>query len=709
MNIKNNSRKSKILILASSLTVILGAVVAPQVQAISTTPTPTCNATGTSCTVSFAYSGDYYTWTPPADVRTMTMSIAGAQGGRSGGNGSRTTATFKTIPTTPLYIYVGGQGSSGNAAAGGFNGGGAAGSGHNDEGSGGGATDIRTSTLLADRIAVAGGGGGTGGWVGGAGGSGASTTGNPGGNGQGLGGGAGTPTAGGSGGTSNGTLTSSGAAGALGVGGQGGSANNPSNSVAGGGGGGGGYYGGGGGGADTDPTGVDGGGGGSGSSFTNSTRFQSIGYAVAWQPGNGAASITYNLGPTVTSFTAPASPSNAATPVFNITFGQSVSGLTADDFTISGTATSCYISTLTGSGASYAATVSGCTDGTISLTLKVDTVNGNAIGPVRTYSTTPITLDRTLPEISTLTKQPSTNDLVVYKAVFTETVTGLAADSTDWIVKGTGCVIQFMSGSGTDYTITIANCSNGNLAGLVLNPLSVIDTAGNIGPSLANQTGVTKIDTTAPVMRVTDITAPGVGGLPIWVFDSEEPTTGMAANKFTFSGTATSCVMNYSVLRAGLGWQIALTGCGVGSTQVTMSANAVADTAGNLGPTTALASNVINITPDEIVNQRLNAAGQPTGATITYPKVPEQTGSSITTKDPSKQYSPTGKIDSSKGQVPATVAPPTKELKEEGAKKLVLSPEESQPMFISAGLLVIALLLVAFAAGSSLRFRRRRH
>jgi len=709
MNIKNNSRKPKILILASSLSVILGAVVVPAVQAISNTPTPTCNTTGTSCTVSFPYSGDYYTWTPPADVRSISMALTGAQGGRSGGNGARTFGTFKTVPTAPLYIYVGGQGSSGNGAAGGFNGGGAAGSGHNDEGSGGGASDIRTSTLLADRIAVAGGGGGTGGWVGGAGAAAGGTTGSAGGNGQGFGGGAGTPTGGGLGAASNGTLTSPGTAGALGVGGNGGSANTPSSSVAGGGGGGGGYFGGGGGGADTESIGVDGGGGGSGSSYANSTKFQSVGYSVGWQSGNGSATITYNLGPTVTSFTAPASPSNAATPVFNITFGQSVTGLTADDFTISGTAAGCYISTLVGSGASYAATVSGCSDGTISLTLKVDTVNGNAIGPVRSSSTTLITLDRTLPEISTLTKQPSSNDLIVYKAVFTEPVTGLAADSTDWLVKGTGCVIQLMTGSGTDYTITIANCSNGNLAGLVLNPLSVIDTAGNIGPSLPNQTGVTKIDTAAPVMRVTDITAPGVGGLPIWVFDSEEPTTGMASNKFTFSGTATSCVMNYSVLRAGLGWQIALTGCSVGSTQVTMSANAVADLAGNLGPTAALASNVITITPDEVVNQQINAGGQPTGATVKDPVVPEKLTTRTTSKAPVVEVTPREKTSPTKEQIPAITKPPTKELKEEAAKKLVLSPEQSQPMFMSLGLLVMALLLVAFAAGSSLRNRRRRH
>jgi hypothetical protein len=264
-----------------------------------------------------------------------------------------------------------------------------------------------------------------------------------------------------------------------------------------------------------------------------------------------------------------------------------------------------------------------------------------------------------------------------------------------------------MTGSGTDYTITIANCVDGNLAGLVLNPLAVVDAAGNIGPSLANQTPVTKIDTTAPILRVTDVTAPGVGGLPIWVFDSEEPTTGMAANKFTFSGTATSCVMNYTVLRAGLGWQVALTGCGIGSTQVTLAANAVTDTAGNTGPTAALASNVINITPDEIVNQNLNASGQPTGAVIKKPVVRKPQKILDTEKLLAEKNSQG--LNTPSGGVAKEQKPVTKELKEEAAKKFLLTETQAQPMFMVIGLLTFAIALSAFAAGNSMRSRRRRH
>ncbi|MFM8926982.1 MAG: hypothetical protein ACKOFA_02120, partial [Rhodoluna sp.] len=399
--------------------------------------------------------------------------------------------------------------------------------------------------------------------------------------------------------------------------------------------------------------GLDGGGGGSGSSYMNSTKLQSVTYYTAFQSGDGLATITYNFGPVVSSFTTPVSPSKASTPVFNLTFGQSVTGLTADDFTFAGSATGCYVSQVTGSGASYAITVSGCADGTLALSLKADSVNGNALGPVRAVQTNTITLDRTLPELNSLVKQPSTNDLVVYKAVFTESVTGLVGDTTDWVIKGSGCSIQSMTGSGTDYVITIAGCLDGNLAGLVLNPLSVVDPAGNIGPSLTNQTPVTKIDTTAPRFYVFDVTAPGVGGTPTWVYDSEEPVSGMTSAKFVVSGTATGCQMNYTVLRPSLGWQIALNNCSVGTTQVTLSANAVTDLAGNYGPTTALASNVSTITPDEVVNQTVTApTGGGSGAIVD--PAPDKQSSNPTKQEVKAQPKPNRVEDA---RVPEPVAP----------------------------------------------------
>jgi hypothetical protein len=237
-----------------------------------------------------------------------------------------------------------------------------------------------------------------------------------------------------------------------------------------------------------------------------------------------------------------------------------------------------------------------------------------------------------------------------------------------------------------------------------LNSLSVVDTAGNIGPSLANQTGATKIDTKAPVFSVTDVTAPGFGGLPTWVFDSEEPTTGMTQAKFVFSGTASSCSMNYTVLRSGLGWQVGLTGCGVGTTQVTLAANAVSDLAGNLGPTAALASNVITIKADEVVNQSVTP---PAGTGGGIQKVP--TNSDKTNTEPKDELTkPEALKEPGQPQIDAP-KPVTKELEKQGQEKLVFSQSQQQPLFIVIGLVALAIALGSFAIGSQLRIRRRRH
>jgi hypothetical protein len=116
----------------------------------------------------------------PSCVDSITVDLAGAQGGSAyggggigvpGGRGGRVQATIPVTAGDTLYVYVGGHGDSGNGVLtivpGGFNGGGF---GHKTStvpavsgGGGGGATDIRIGgTRLAHRVVVAGGGGGNG-------------------------------------------------------------------------------------------------------------------------------------------------------------------------------------------------------------------------------------------------------------------------------------------------------------------------------------------------------------------------------------------------------------------------------------------------------------------------------------------------------------------------------------------------------------------
>jgi hypothetical protein len=246
----------------------------------------------------FQYTGSQQTFVVPDCITSVTISTTGASGGTgqkgTGGKGGRATATLPVQAGETLYIYVGGQGASGNGAAGGWNGGGNGTSSNTSAyggGGGGGGSDIRQGgTGLEHRVVVAGGGGGggadgcTAGGLNGGNGGGLSGTNGQAGNGcggcEGSGAG-GTQDAGGAHGkwacsTCNSTD------GSPGQGGNGDTATS-CGSTTGGGGGGGGYYGGGGGGL---------GAGGGGSGFVGPTTSNAL-HETGVNSGPGAVVISW--------------------------------------------------------------------------------------------------------------------------------------------------------------------------------------------------------------------------------------------------------------------------------------------------------------------------------------------------------------------------------------------------------------------------------
>lgn len=194
----------------------------------------------------FDYTGSVQTYTVPVGVTSIQIEAFGAQGGGTyGGYGGRSLATVPVTPGAVLEVYVG-EKPLVQLGPGGFNGGGAVATlpcgGGSDGWPGGGASDVRTSAALADRMIVAGGGGGQG-WSNGVGGAGGGLSGEDGEaswivdtNGK-----AGTPASGGAGGAYGGFPPAG--TGVEGVGGNSG----PLDTYCTGGGGGGGWYGGGGG------------------------------------------------------------------------------------------------------------------------------------------------------------------------------------------------------------------------------------------------------------------------------------------------------------------------------------------------------------------------------------------------------------------------------------------------------------------------------
>ena len=244
----------------------------------------------TQGSVTFNFTGGPQNWVVPSCVSNITLTIAGAEGGTSGGaNGGDGAVITATIPVNAgdvINMIVGGQG---NCPGAGYNGGG---NGFNSSDGninyiacgGGGSTDVRVNGGL---IAVAAGGGGAGGGSvnNNGGGNGGCANGFAGANTFGAGGGGGSQVAGGNGGAPWAGTPPGGQNGSAGQGGNGGFWQTAS-----GGGGGGGFFGGGGGGNDGCCTGGNGGGGGGGGS---SLIPGGAGCAAGTNTGHGFVTITW--------------------------------------------------------------------------------------------------------------------------------------------------------------------------------------------------------------------------------------------------------------------------------------------------------------------------------------------------------------------------------------------------------------------------------
>ena len=574
MHSKKLSRWLKLIFATLGLTALVGTAISLPSQAVSPTPTPVC-VDGT-CWVTFDYTGDYSVWTPPAGINSLHFDVYGAQGGRSGGKGGSVSGDFAAIPTS-LFVYVGGSGSSANSAPGGFNGGGVSGNGHGDQGSGGGASDLRTSTNLSDRVVVAGGGGGTGGWVGGAGGPGGLTIAAVGTKGATAttGGGGGTQTTGGAGGL--GVTTGNGTAGSLALGGGGGSG-----TIAGGGGGGGGFYGGGGGGSDNVSGGSDGAGGGGGSSFATMALTSNVSHQAGVRAGNGQVLIRYTFAPRITYF-APTSgaTSTSGGAAFQLTFDQFVSDVDPWDFAFSGTASGCSVSGTAGDGYNFEVQVTGCSSGTMRLSMRPYSVFGSSFGPAAEVLASSIVTIDSLPAALKLSTpiSPSNSQVLNFTLAAEEAL--VLPTSNAFQVSGSGCVISGVTLiSSTTAQIAVQNCISGANVQLTVKRNSIRDLAGNLSPATELSSSDVLVDYEAP--RVITITSATTADLVDFTVNFSEPVTNITASSFTLTGTGCSIS---KVDGQGSSYHVYVAGCS-GTSGLTVKSLAASDSSGNQGPAT---------------------------------------------------------------------------------------------------------------------------
>ena len=165
-----------------------------------------------------------------------------------------------------------------------------------------------------------------------------------------------------------------------------------------------------------------------------------------------------NIPPTVSSIvTADANPTNAPSVSWRVTFSEAVTGVSAANFSLSGSAaTGASITGLTGSGTTRTVTAStGPGDGLLGLDLS-DTsgIIDAAANPLSgTFSGDAYTVDRTAPAVSlivTADANPTNAPSVSWTVTFSEAVTGVSA--ANFSLSGsaaTGASITGLTGSGT--------------------------------------------------------------------------------------------------------------------------------------------------------------------------------------------------------------------------------------------------------------------
>jgi gliding motility-associated-like protein len=299
--------------------------------------------------------------------------------------------------------------------------------------------------------------------------------------------------------------------------------------------------------------------------------------------------------PTISSINrADASPTNAATVHYTVTFSEGVAGVDISDFSLTGAGVTGTIASVTGSGTTYTVTVNSVAgNGTLRLDLNS---SGTGITDASTNAITTgfttgqaYTIDQTPPtvvSINPVAASPSNGTSAQYTVTFSEAVTGV--DITDFALAGTGVTgtIASVTGSGTTYTVTVNSISGNGGLGLNLNgsATGIADIATNpinggftgqvltidqTAPTVASINRVDASPTNAATVHYTVTFNEAVTGVDITDFGLTDP--GITANIASISGSGTTYTVTINNI----------TGNGILVLTLNSSGTGIADLAGN--------------------------------------------------------------------------------------------------------------------------------
>lgn len=254
--------------------------------------------------------------------------------------------------------------------------------------------------------------------------------------------------------------------------------------------------------------------------------------------------------PAVVSITrAGASPSNAGSVSFTLTFSEAVTGVDANDFTLMAEGPSgASITGVSGSGASYTIVVNtGSGDGA----LRLD-VNASGTG-VQDAAGNPLyagfsagevyTIDKTPPTVVSVARSgasPTRSASVDFIVTFSEPVSGV--DESDFTPAGelSGASVTGVSGSGATYNVAVSTGTGDGALRLDVNAsgTGIHDAAGNAFSAGFTGGEPYTIDRTAPVVLSIARKDAGLAGEVSFTVTFSEPVSGVDTADFTLTALA---------------------------------------------------------------------------------------------------------------------------------------------------------------------------
>jgi subtilisin family serine protease len=311
------------------------------------------------------------------------------------------------------------------------------------------------------------------------------------------------------------------------------------------------------------------------------------GAGIANAPAALAFIATADIAPPTATITPPASPTTSATLTFALAFGEDVTGLAVGDLTIGGTATGCVLGTPAGGGDTWTVGVSGCSDGSVTLTLgaqRVEDLVAN-VGPAAAVTSSAVVVDRTAPVSAGSIAPAATIGTGVSVAYTASDGTGVGVASVQAFYSTSASLtspqacgsVSSPASSGTISCTIPATDATYRVFTRATDALGTTEAA----PATADDTIVR--DTLPPTATVTPAKTASKTGSVGYTIGWSEAVSGMAQADLVLGGTAAGCAFQgFTTTPASA--KVTVAGCGNGTVTLGLKAGAALDIAANTGP-----------------------------------------------------------------------------------------------------------------------------